>query len=621
MKLQFKYKSLNIRRVSRYDEDDLIVYSPEGSEDDEKDLTSDYKPFDSFLQKENCFATSQLLPQCYECENDPMTNKYTCRFYEFRKIERNNGNFKVAGFLDPHIDPNVEDLDLWTVADSQLKIDMETSDYILTFIASQFCEMAKEELKVSKNHNKESNAWKRSVLQVREICDVCDTSLFNFHWTCTYCGTCVCLDCNKERQMRISRWKPSTKLDKEERDSFFWLKCHSREEHDMMLTQITTGDALKFLDENLHKICEQRNITQRCGCSLRTKNCVKMISKSILLEQPRMTKSSKFVLRDMMKRQRYKAKPLRRLSLLERHEIYQKVKTSYISQGRILKLNEPSESSDYYKVFQDQWEQGKPVVVANVTQNVRKFIWTPEYFSMRFGNEKHAMVDCQNDTTIKQVAMKYFWDGFGSIKRRLPWDCDKKLVLKLKDWPTSDDFADIMKEHFEEAMKAVPLAEYTNRNGKYNLARYLPSHFSRPDLGPKMYSAYSQIHPSKQGSTNLHLDVSDAVNVMVHVSKPIDAHLAPNQYSIEAIRVALEMAGVDNEDLNLLKSGTRLPGAIWHIWPAQQADEIRKLLHSVALENGKPLGVNDDAIHDQVKILQLSSDFERNHLDLKMKKR
>lgn len=32
---------------------------------------------------------------------------------------------------------------------------------------------------------------------VREICDVCETTLFNFHWTCGKCGFVVCLDCYK----------------------------------------------------------------------------------------------------------------------------------------------------------------------------------------------------------------------------------------------------------------------------------------------------------------------------------------------------------------------------------------------------------------------------------------
>lgn len=32
---------------------------------------------------------------------------------------------------------------------------------------------------------------------VREMCDVCDTTLFNMHWVCHKCGFVVCLDCYK----------------------------------------------------------------------------------------------------------------------------------------------------------------------------------------------------------------------------------------------------------------------------------------------------------------------------------------------------------------------------------------------------------------------------------------
>lgn len=113
-------------------------------------------------------------------------------------------------------------------------------------------------------------------------------------------------------------------------------------------------------------------------------------------------------------------------------------------------------------------------------------------------------------------------------------------------------------------MENLPLPEYTKRDGRLNLAARLPNFFVRPDLGPKMYNAYgerdwlsvfsvfkfsaqldvissylSHLHllsltpsrcffPSgltssedrKVGTTNLHLDVSDAVNVMVYVGIP-----------------------------------------------------------------------------------------------------
>jgi len=46
-------------------------------------------------------------------------------------------------------------------------------------------------------------AWKPSVRCVREMCDVCKTTLFNYHWTCGRCGIFICLDCYQVRQTNI----------------------------------------------------------------------------------------------------------------------------------------------------------------------------------------------------------------------------------------------------------------------------------------------------------------------------------------------------------------------------------------------------------------------------------
>lgn len=63
------------------------------------------------------------------------------------------------------------------------------------------------------------------------------------------------------------------------------------------------------------------------------------------------------------------------------------------------------------------------------------------------------------------------------------------------------------------------MGDYTKCSGPLNLVSYLPEGFLRPDLGPKMYAAYGSV---KHGTTNLHLDMSDAVNVMVYVGIPKD---------------------------------------------------------------------------------------------------
>lgn len=48
----------------------------------------------------------------------------------------------------------------------------------------------------------EKVAWKRAVRGVREMCDVCETTLFNIHWVCRKCGFGVCLDCYRLRKSR-----------------------------------------------------------------------------------------------------------------------------------------------------------------------------------------------------------------------------------------------------------------------------------------------------------------------------------------------------------------------------------------------------------------------------------
>ena len=47
---------------------------------------------------------------------------------------------------------------------------------------------------------------------------------------------------------------------------------------------------------------------------------------------------------------------------------------------------------------------------------------------------------------------------------------------------------------FSDLMKALPLPDYTRREGRLNMAATLPDFFVKPDLGPKMYNAYGKCH-------------------------------------------------------------------------------------------------------------------------------
>ena len=39
---------------------------------------------------------------------------------------------------------------------------------------------------------------------VREMCDVCDTTLFNMHWCCHKCGFVVCIDCYRNKTKKVN---------------------------------------------------------------------------------------------------------------------------------------------------------------------------------------------------------------------------------------------------------------------------------------------------------------------------------------------------------------------------------------------------------------------------------
>lgn len=70
----------------------------------------------------------------------------------------------------------------------------------------------------------------------------------------------------------------------------------------------------------------------------------------------------------------------------------------------------------------------------------------------------------------------------------------------------------------------------------------------------------------------------------------------------EAYR-AVDEAGCDMASRRRAREPKELPGAVWHIYDARDADSIRDLLNKVSAEQGEPLEPNHDPIHDQSSYL------------------
>lgn len=599
-------------------------------------------------------------------------------------------------------------------------------------------------------------AWKRVVQGVREMCDVCETTLFNYHWTCGKCGFVVCIDCYKSRKYgEEKKWNNEPGND---RDNFSWLFCITNKPHEqekLILTQIIAGDSLKTLSDRVHTVRALWNIQQNCDClksresrdevqkgSNELKNVIKSIlsdykingfdksdissssdSETVVKKETTDTnnsalswladvalknedqkcavdktnansdnvlakmeiaeeqnndddnssessessnendsalrnllmnkstpnsppeqiekksdalnsdatkpitaktpKSSYKIFKDLMtdnnvkqekspdenkqrfssdtigNKRRFQYIPARTMSLALSESMYSGVKHTWYCEGKLLRLLEPNNAKNL-QIFQDQWKRKQPILVSNVNKCLNSDLWRPESFSRDFGDDANDLINCLTGTLVPNQPMKRFWDGFDLLNKRIKDENGEPMLLKLKDWPPGEDFAETLPTRYADLMSSLPLGDYTKREGKFNLASRLPECFVKPDLGPKMYNAYgSALHP-EHGTTNLHLDISDAVNVMVYVGIPKDA--SDDAHIKEAFK-SIDESGCDVLQRRRVREKNELPGAIWHIYAPRDADKIRDLLNKVAIERKIRLEPHSDPIHDQSSYL------------------
>ena len=139
-------------------------------------------------------------------------SEISCSFYNFRKLTTNKSKTKieVAGYLDPQRDATTSDLTIWQKSLTlPTFVDTEKAKFALGLIGDQFCDMVIAETKIRlETHNSENKTlvWKPAVKGVREMCDVCKTTIFDHHWICARCGVFICPDCYQVRKDFFERF-------------------------------------------------------------------------------------------------------------------------------------------------------------------------------------------------------------------------------------------------------------------------------------------------------------------------------------------------------------------------------------------------------------------------------
>ncbi|KZV75102.1 hypothetical protein PENSPDRAFT_661909 [Peniophora sp. CONT] len=225
---------------------------------------------------------------------------------------------------------------------------------------------------------------------------------------------------------------------------------------------------------------------------------------------------------------------------------------------------------------------GTPTVVS--LEPTRFASFTPAWFREKYGGAPCALVETQTESASRGTVADFFSrfgsspspappvdssgsrsqsadkENVGSNKENLDTEGGVRAPVKLKDWPPPGGagFRSAVPELWDALQRGLPLGSFCRRDGVLNLASHFPSSSSSkahgPELGPKLYTATkTYTGAGSRGSTRLHLDAADGVNLLLHAERAPDG--SPG-------------------------------GAVWDLFRAEDADVVRRFLARRAGEKG-----------------------------------
>lgn len=586
------------------------------------------KSREPFIQDGPCSELTPKLIKCRECKIAPATglqqrpstantlsNNIFCRFYAFRKLCYSaKGLIAVSGFCKPS-DADADDVELWLpIVSSANGLNIETAKYLISLLStsvSQLIQDEKQALELGKSRGGKV-VWKRAIQGVREMCDVCDATLFNVHWTCAKCGFAVCSNCYQLRTSNSTTTSSSTSSSttcststgnstistnsstssssKVDGPGDSWLTCSANkqrhEPESLMTTQIVPSDVLPVVGRMLSDVMTKWHLTSPANS----------------LSSPVATG-----LRSTGHNRLAKMRRGKQQSEVEPSQSSSSSSSSSSSAGSstgsgggsagrpgsragsdkplsscngtnsdgaaptVLQLCQSKLSTSDIELFRSHWLTASPVLVTNTdTTCYRPHLWRPSNLSHCGG---FPGIDISTGTEIPATK---FWDYFEHRK-----NLSSASTLRQKEWPGPEEFA-LFSGHIQDLDAGLPLEQYTLPTGALHPMSYLPEYFVRPELS--MLRVYG-CRPNLPMSTLsfIHHEPTDLISAAVYAADGTDQDDG-----------VLESLGVTKSSKTARHS--RLVVAVWHVYLPEHSTTIRQFISQMDGRHGDNVAEARDSL-------------------------
>ncbi|KAM9252531.1 lysine-specific demethylase hairless [Cariama cristata] len=241
----------------------------------------------------------------------------------------------------------------------------------------------------------------------------------------------------------------------------------------------------------------------------------------------------------------------------------------------LLWLHDPGHASNY-KLFQEHWRQGQPVLVSGLQKRLEGRLWGPESFRPSEGEQAVEAVNLRAPASRVRLSSQEFWDGFAASAASPELEQGGGDLLKLES-----GFGDMELCRATNLSASLPLPEYCRPTGRLNLAAYLRG---RRWLCPRVCVAYG-VHPQDRsiGTKNLMVEATDSISVLVHAA----AWLPEQPAARQDVLLQADADGMDALLKERLWDAGSQPGALWHIFRAEDAGRIRDFLRKACEDQGQ----------------------------------